>query len=64
MSFYREVSGFYRICKEDSSDLRPQDDRERFINKHQRKSSLIFVIPQPAKDLLLPNFSLDVFILI
>jgi hypothetical protein len=41
MSFYREVSGFYRICKGDPSDLHPQDGRERFVDKHQRKSSLI-----------------------
>jgi hypothetical protein len=41
MSFYREISGFYRICKGDFSDLRPQDDRERFVDKHQRKSNLV-----------------------
>ena len=36
-----EVSGFYRICKGDPSDLRPQDDRERYVGKHQKKGSLI-----------------------
>jgi hypothetical protein len=36
-----EVSGFYRICKGDPSDLWPQDDRERLNGKRQRKDNLI-----------------------
>jgi hypothetical protein len=32
---------FYKICKGDSLDSRPYDNRERFVDKHQRKSSLI-----------------------
>jgi hypothetical protein len=52
MSFYREISGFYRICKGDSLDLRPQDDRERFVDKHQKKSSLVC---HPAADEESPN---------
>jgi len=39
--FYREISGFYRICKGDPSDLRPQDDRKRFVDKLKEKVSLI-----------------------
>ncbi|MBX0312973.1 MAG: hypothetical protein JHC31_14620 [Sulfurihydrogenibium sp.] len=44
-------------------DLRPQDDRERFVDKHQRKSSLICHSAADEESPILPNLSLDVFIL-